>query len=88
MKGARWSSPGEIFALLPLLRINARRDDSEVFFQLRQQRDELLDLLLDIFVLLRGVNVRGKCADSWPYFVMIDERADTAQSRLERGESI
>ena len=27
-------------------------------------------------------------ADSWPYFVMIDERADTAQSRLERGESI
>ena len=36
------------------------RYDSEVLFQLRHQRDELLDLLLDIFVLLGGVNVRGK----------------------------
>ena len=50
----------EIFAPLLLFRIGARRDDSEVFFQLRQQRDELLDLLLDIFVLLGGVNIRGK----------------------------
>ena len=60
VNGARWCSPGEIFAPLLLFRIGARRDDSEVFFQLRQQRDELLDLLLDIFVLLGGVNVGGK----------------------------
>ena len=59
-KGARWDSPGEIFPPLPLLRINARRDHGEVFFQLRHQRDQLLDLLLDIFVLLGGVNVREK----------------------------
>ena len=60
MKVARWSSPGEIFAPLLLLRINVRRDDSEVLFQVLQQRDQLLDLLLDIFVLLGGVDVRGK----------------------------
>ena len=59
-KGTRWSSPGEIFASFLLLGINARRDDSEIFFQLLQQRDELLDLLLDVFVLLGDVNVRGK----------------------------
>ena len=59
-KGAQWSSPGEIFAPLLLLRINARGDNSEVLFQVRQQRGELLDLLFDIFVLLGGVNVRGK----------------------------
>jgi len=46
------SLPGEFFAPLFLLRINAIRNSYEVIFQLPQPRDELPGLLPDTFVLL------------------------------------
>ena len=64
MKGAWWSSPGEIFTPFLLLRINARGDRSEGFFQLRQQRDELFDLLLDIFDCWEVLMSKGSGTDS------------------------
>ena len=83
-----WCSPGEFLTPLLLFRVNASRNDSEVFLQLRQPRDELVDLLFDIFVFLGHHKIAGGSGIERPYFVMFDECVDPAQSRLEWREPI
>ena len=47
-----WDSPGEFLAPPLLLRIEVSFTDGEIIHQLRQPRNELVDFLLNIFVLL------------------------------------
>ena len=87
MRRVCWHLPGEFLTPLLLLVVNVNRRESEDIFQFCQPWDELIDLLLDVFVFLGDGELLAQQSEQ-PYFVMFNDCIDTTQGGLERGKRI